>query len=124
MNNKGQSLVLFIFLIPILIMAFAYIFDSALIISDNIKLKNISSTAIKYLLEENKTEDDVRKYIEKNDKEIVILELTITDNEVIIHTQKIIDSVFGKIVGFKNYEINVRYIGYKENDKVIIREKG
>lgn len=123
MNNKGQSLVLFILLIPIFIMSFAYIFDSSLIVKEHIKLKNICSSAVRYTFD-NKNEDYIKRYINKNDKNIKILELTINDNKTIIHTQSIIDSVFGKIVGFDTYEINAKYIGYIENGNIIIKEKG
>lgn len=123
MNNKGQSLVLFILLIPILIIAFAYIFDSSLIVMEDIRLKNITSDAIRYAFDK-KSENHIKTYINKNDDNIKILEFTVKDREVIIHTQTIIDSLFGKIVGFNTYEINAKYIGYIENGNVIIKEKG
>lgn len=121
MNNKGQSLVLFICLIPILVVLFAYIFDSALIVSENIKLEDIAHTSLEYLFD-GKSEDTVREYILKNDASIKIIELNVNDDNVSIHLQKIIDSYFGKTVGFDTYEINGKFNGYKKNNKVIIRE--
>ena len=48
MNNKGQSLVLFVFLLPVFIIIFAYIFDTCYIKINNNKLDNLSSIAMNY----------------------------------------------------------------------------
>ncbi len=121
MNNKGQSLVLFILLIPILICCFTLIFDSALIIAENNRLINITNNSLKYLIEDNKNIKDVEKYISKNDKNIKILEIT-NDS---VHLKKHVTCYFGKIIGYEYYEFETNYEGYIEDGVLkIINRKG
>ena len=57
MNDKGQSLVLFVFLIPLFIAIFAYVFDTCYIKINNNKLDNLSALAMNYVLKDkNKIE--------------------------------------------------------------------
>ena len=120
MNNKGQSLVFFVALIPLLFIIFAFIFDTSLIIRENNRLESITTSAINYLAKENKPYQEVENIIKENDKEINIL---IINNEEIL-LQKNVDSTFGKIIGFKNYEIKTDMTFKIENEKLIITEKG
>ena len=113
MNNKGQSLVFFVALIPLLFIIFAFIFDTSLIIRENNRLESITTSAINYLAKENKPYQEVENIIKENDKEINIL---IINNEE-ISLQKNVDSTFGKIIGFKNYEIKTDMTFKIENAK-------
>lgn len=122
MNNKGQSLVLFIMLLPIVIMAFALIFDSAIIIMENNKLKSVAKEGITYLIKDDKSEKVVEDIIKKNEKELIKLEIS-KDNGT-IHIVKHITSYFGKIIGYDYYELEVNLYGYISNGKLIIEEKG
>ena len=110
MNKKGQTLILFVLLIPVLIMAFALIFDSAYIITENNRLDDINETAIKYYFEGTST-TDIKKYIEKNDKDILIKDINITSNNINIILDKSIKSYFGKIIGYDQYELSSSYKG-------------
>ena len=48
MNNKGQTLVFFVALFPVILIIFAFVFDSAYMIMEKNKLNDISKTSIKY----------------------------------------------------------------------------
>lgn len=120
MNNKGQSLVLFVLFLPILILIFCLMFDSALIVSEHVKIKNIGKDAITYLVEKNSDVETVKRIIIKNDKDITIE--NISNNEV--HLKKIIDSYFGKAIGHDTYELEVDFVGYMRNGELVIEEKG
>lgn len=106
MNNKGQSLVLFVIILPIIILLFVYLFDLANLTGEKIKLDNIAKQSITYL-KEDKGILEVQNYIIKNDKEIKIL--NINDNE--IHLEKEVPSIFGKNIGFKSYKIEIHKKG-------------
>lgn|SRR5574344_2726624 len=121
MNNKGQTLVFFVALLPLVFILFAFIFDTALISIENNRIKDEASSAIKYLVSDNKNIIDVRGVIISNDKDINIV--SITSNSV--HLKKSIDPLFGKVVGYDKYNIEVDMSGYIDsNNKLIIKEKG
>ena len=106
MNNKGQSLVLFVIIIPIIILLFVYLFDLANLTSEKIKLDSIAKTSITYL-KEDKEILEVQNYIIKNDKEIKIIKI----NDTEIHLKKEVPSIFGKNIGFKSYKIEIHKKG-------------
>lgn len=120
MNKKGQSLALFVMFIPIFIMMFTLIFDSSLIISEYIKIKDIGKSAITYLVKDNKNTELVEDIIKKNDSSIEIVDITNKE----IHLKKNAKSYFGKIVGYQYYELEVYYTAYLDNEKLIIEKKG
>lgn len=106
MNNKGQSLVLFVIILPIVILLFVYLFDLANLTGEKIKLDNIAKQSITYL-KEDKDINIIKNYIIKNDKEIKVI--NIDDNE--IHLEKEVPSIFGKNIGFKSYKIEIHKKG-------------
>ena len=106
MNNKGQSLVLFVIILPIIILLFIYLFDLANLTGEKIKLDNIAKQSITYL-KEDKDILKVQNYIIKNDKEIKIINI----NETEVHLEKEVPSIFGKNIGFKSYKIEIHKKG-------------
>ena len=118
MNNKGQSLVTFILLLPIIFLLIAVTTDLGYLELDKQKYQNEIKSTIKYGLNhiddenikakmENLLQTNGTKEIEVNDKTIRI---TIKDKH---------KSIFNNI--FKNeYDINITYNGYIENNKKII----
>lgn len=123
LNDKGQSLVLFVILIPVLVVLFFFIFDFSIVMSNRIKLNDISKNSINYVLVDKKDRNTVVKYIKSNDSDIDIEIFDISD-KVYLKLNMTINSNFGKIVGFSEYKVSTSYIGYLKNDKVIIEEKG
>ncbi|HHT38604.1 MAG TPA: hypothetical protein GXZ95_04235 [Mollicutes bacterium] len=126
MNRRGQILILFIIFIPIFIALAAFAIDMGHSFYRSNKLNNLSRMVLKYGLEHIEEEDVRDKMIDliyKNDKDIDSYKLIIEDNKIILNISKTIDSVFGKAIDFNFYYLSANYIGYIENDKIII-EKG
>ncbi len=103
MNNKGQSLVLFVLLLPLILIVLAYIFDSAVIVYSNNRLKNIADNAFLYK-QEGKTDWEITKYVLMNDKDIEIVAI----DEDLIHLKLDVDSYFGKIIGLDKYHLETK----------------
>ena len=98
MNKKGQSLVMFIIFLPIMIMALALIVDVGIMYNAKIKGER--------LLDEVKEENlDIEKYFELNNVEIDKNSSKIEDGCVIINYR--VKSVFGKILNIDEYKIEV-----------------
>ena len=59
----------------------------------------------------------------KNNIDTDNLKITIKDNNFIIKNEYEIDSIFGKIIGLKKYEVKVSLKGYYDGNKLkVIKE--
>ena len=120
MNNKGQTLVLFIALIPFIFILFVFVFDISKLYSEKAKLNNIAETSIRYTLMENKSINSVKENILKNDKNIKID--SITQNSICLSKQE--EPVFGSVIGKDKFIIRSCFKGKIVNNKLIIDKKG
>ena len=66
MNNKGQVLVLFILLLPVLFILFAYAIDKCYLLYQENSQKNIGNIVCSYLTDINKTYNDGLMYSSTN----------------------------------------------------------
>ncbi|MDD3241507.1 MAG: hypothetical protein PHQ64_01835 [Bacilli bacterium] len=103
MNKKGQILISFVLLLPLLIAFLGYVIDVSYIKYEENKLDNIVITNKDYL--KKNTLDKNKKILLANDTNIT--DITQVKSNLII--KKEIPSYFGKIVGFKKYNIKKEY---------------
>ena len=80
MNRKGQALVEFVLIVPILIMILFCMIDFGKILYSRINLESKIDKVIS-LYEEEKTYDEIKKIINKDDK--VNIKITNKDNEYV-----------------------------------------
>lgn len=117
MNKHGQTLILFVILIPIIIMLLAVVVDVGLITTKKIKLEEITKDAIKTAFN---SDDKILELLKKNDIDINKVKIDRKDGKLKIEIKEEIKSIFGGIVGIKEYNVVVRLTGYMENDKVVL----
>ena len=118
MNNKGQTLVIFIIVLPLIILAMAFIVDTGLMVINKSKLDSTSKVIIdKYYDYEGDIDLVVREYLDNNDINYQSYKIE-RNNNFKIEIKSTIDSIFGKVIGLKEYEIESNVVGYKENDKI------
>ncbi len=110
MKSKGQTLVMFVILIPLIIMLAALIVDTGLMYKETARLKGVTKEAIKS--SENILE--VKEIYEENDIDTDNLEVEFNEG-VRIKNNYEIDSIFGEIVGIKTYKIKVNMYGHLDN---------
>ena len=124
MNKKGQTLVLFIIFIPILLLLAAFIIDTGIIIRESTKLKAVTKTVLKdTYYKEGKNSDMILSLLKKNDIDISNAKVTISEENVIVKNSYKVASIFGKIVGIKEYNISVSLKAVEQNGKLkIIKE--
>ena len=120
MNNKGQTLVLFVILLPIFLMIFAYVFDTCYMSVENRKLTDIAEDSVRYLVVDKKDSSLVKEVIYKNDSDVKIV--SVLGNNV--HLKKDIKPVFGRIVGFDKYSLEVNITGEMVDGYLVLEEKG
>ncbi len=116
MNKHGQTLILFVILIPIILLLLAFVVDIGLVITNKIKTEEVTKQVIKdaYLLDDNK----IIELLQKNKINTSNINIYHEDNKLKIVVKQEIKSIFGGIVGIKKYKINVSVTGIIENDKV------
>lgn len=113
LNNKGQSLVIFILIIPIILLLFVLIYDVADAIYEKNRLSNTSYLAIEYALDNINSidENSVVDYILKNSDNLNNISVIIEDGKVDIELGKNIKGFFGKSFNFDLVEIKTKYSG-------------
>ena len=94
-NNKGQSIVVFVLVLPLIMLFVAYVYDISKVNYEKKKMKNIAE-----LTEDNF--DSACEIVSENDKDI---ECNVTGNKLTL--KKEIKSIFGKIIGNEIYKISV-----------------
>ncbi len=110
MNNKGQSLVLFVIFIPLIIIMFVFVTDASRLYYEKNKLDNINSLIIENYFDKNDSE--IERLIRKNDNDITNIEIDRKNNT--IKLTKNIDVIIMGVLNKNRYEINSIY-QYKEN---------
>lgn len=103
MNNKGQVLVLFVLIIPLLLLLGAYIVDTAYISYYTNQLNGLNSLVINEARKQELTIPEIEAYIRKNDSNVEIETLNVTNTEIEIILKKEIKSLFGIVIGKKSY---------------------
>lgn len=120
MNRNGQTLVVFVLLIPLFMVLAAFIVDNSMIVSKSLNLKNTTRDIIKSdLLKGHLNDDEIKELFKKNKiptKELVVIRDD--ENSLKIYNHYFIDSIFGKVVGINSYELEIEIIGKKQEDKV------
>lgn len=118
MNKRGQTLILFIILIPIILGLGAFVVDTGLIITKTVHLKEVSKTIIEDVFEEASKNKITEMFLE-NDIHVDNLKIDIGDNYINVTNEYNIESIFGKIIGLNNYKIKVNILGKKVSNKII-----
>lgn len=122
MNNKGQTLIMFIILIPIFLILTAIVVDVGLIEYNYQKYKGIVDESIKeYFL--NGGSDALNKTMNYNGLESKDYEITIVNDTVEVLLNYNIESVFGKIINLNEYSIKINRVGKFESENVVIDKK-
>lgn len=126
LNNHGQTLIVFVVLLPILITLLAVVVDTSYMYREKIKLESVTKTTIKNLYDErldSNIESKIKKLYKKNKIDCKNLKVEATSNYFIIKNNYEIDSIFGKIIGLKKYKIKTSLKGYIKEDKIKIAKE-
>ena len=121
MNKKGQTLILFVILIPILVTITAVVVDVGTLEFTYQKLKGIVDESIKeyYLKDGKNSMENTLKY---NDLSKELYEISESDNEVNVYLTYEMDAIFGRLINISSYEIIVNRKGKVEMDQIVIEE--
>ena len=119
MNNKGQVLVIFVIILPILLIILGLVVDLGLFALEKRKIDNNTYDSIEYYLKNIDTEDIKEKTTKLLENNLDNVDIKIIDENdyieiTVIKNYKSIYSVIS------NYEdINIKYKGIKETKEII-----
>ncbi len=119
LNNKGQALVMFVLIIPIILLILVLIYDVGNALYEKNRMSNTNYLATEYALDNigSVNESDVIRYIQKNNDNLNNINVTINDNEVKIYTEKKIKGLFGKNFDIDITTVKSEYKGIIDEDK-------
>lgn len=119
LNNKGQSLAMFIILIPVILIMFVFVYDVGNSIYEKNRLSNACEAAMDYGLSniEQVTENDLINLIMKNTNNVNNISVVIENNEIEIKALKEIDNIFDGISGLDIDNIYCEYHGIISDSK-------
>ena len=120
MNNRGQSLVTFVLIIPILFLIFLMVYNIGNMILLKNELNDINRIVIDYGLNNIEEEDIIVKMeelVKKNKNNIDNISINIEDNKIYVILEDSIDTNMN-INGL--FRVKSSYVGYLDNDKKVI----
>ena len=124
MNNRGQTLVMFILMLPLLLIVLCLVVDIGML-----SLENTLKDAIYYELNNQETDSNMIKNrltntLSKNINNIKIKKVEITDNKVItVSISKEYKGIFTKILKSNLFDITLTYKGYMNGEKATIKKE-
>lgn len=112
-NNKGQSLVMFVLIIPIFLLILTLVYDVGNAIYEKDRLSNTNYLTIEYGLNniDTVTENDLKNLIEQNTSNPKYIYVTIEENQIEIKMEKDAKSIIGKMFNFNLVKIISHYKG-------------
>ena len=117
MNNKGQSLVTFVLILPLIVLFIAFFVDSSLSKKKKNKLEGVIYDNLKTSLESDiRDVEKINDAIKKNvDADIII---TINEDDIKINAKSKKKNIFGKIFKLPYYNLEVNYCGNYLDKKI------
>ena len=136
-NNKGQSLVLFVIILPILLIILILVIDIGRVILLKNELDSINKIVLDYGLVEmedldnilvnddsvdiyqlvNDIEDRIKNVIILNKDDIDTINIDLKDNKIYIYLEDSINGIFSKLIDISIFDVKSSYVGYIDNDK-------
>lgn len=127
LNNRGQSLAIFVIFVPVFIMIGTFVVDVSFAKYNERRLDNLNKQVINYGLKHIDEEpyDNMVDLIYQNDSDIDSYEININNEtkEISVTLSKSTKGFFGSIVDKEIYNEKSSLKGYIKDDKKIIEKK-
>lgn len=127
LNNKGQSLVLFIIVLPILLLILLLVIDIGRVIVLKQELNNISELVLDYGLD-NLTQENIDKelveLVRLNNEDIDKVNIYIENNKINIELNEKSEGVLSSFVNISVFNVKSVYVGYIEDGNKRIESLG
>lgn len=122
MNKRGQTLIIFVMLIPIILTMAALVIDVGLLYYKKNEYTGIVEESIKeYFKDEDLT--SALETLTLNGVSLDDVLVSATDETISVILDTKVDSIFGKVIRINDYEIKIARVGTKDKERVIIKKK-
>lgn len=122
MNKRGQTLIIFVMLIPIILTMAALVIDVGLLYYKKNEYTGIVEESIKeYFKDEDLT--SALETLTLNGVSLDDVLVSATDGKISVTLDTKVDSIFGKVIRINDYEIKIARVGTKDKERVIIKKK-
>ena len=101
LNNRGQSLVMFVIILPILLLIFILVMDIGNIVVAKQKLNNINEIVLDYgldNLDNNDISNKLQELIKLNDREIDETRVYIENDKIYVELNDKVNGIFSRFV--------------------------
>ena len=124
LNNKGQSLVLFIMIIPILLLIMVFVYDMGMLLYEKDRLSNTVNMAIDYALDNKEvSNEEIEELIDRNINREVEIKIDRDNDSIKIEVSEEAKFIFSNLFDFDFTKIVVKYEGKIVDNKKIIERK-
>ena len=124
MNNKGQSLILFVLLIPVIFLILMMIYDIGSMVLLKNELNDINYMVMDYgvrHMEDENIVDTLHDLVIKN-KQYANVTIQIDDNKLYVDISDNINNRLSLFNKMNTFLVKSSYVGYMEDDKKIIKK--
>ena len=127
LNNKGQSLVLFVIVLPILLLILVLVIDIGRVIVLKQELSNISEIVLDYGLDkidDNELEMELNNLVKLNKQDIDRIDISIEDERIYLKLEDKSEGIFSGLVDISIFNVKTSYVGYIESEEKRIERLG
>ena len=153
LNNRGQSLILFIIILPVILIVLVLVIDIGRVMVLKQELDNINKIVLDYgidyvnkienndsnindnvnnltdndmeLLGNDDVENEIRNIIMLNKDDIDMVNIKIDDDKIYINLEESVKGIFSKLIDISIFRVKSSYVGYIDgNNKRIERVSG
>ena len=131
LDNKGQSLILFVIVLPVLLLILVLVIDIGKVISLKQELNNINEIVLDYGIDYlnnnvytgnnndniSSIENKLIEIIKLNKDDIDMIDVRIENDKIYILLSEKVDGLLSSILDISVFDIESSYVGYMDNDK-------
>ncbi len=109
MNKKGQSLVTFLLVLPIIVLFLILFIDVSMMYQEKTRIKGITYDNLKIAVSKDiKDPNKIMETIKKNESNVNI-NIEINDDDITLHVKENKKNLFGNILKLDVYNIEFKY---------------
>lgn len=126
MNKNGQTLILFVLFLPMIIILAAFVIDIGLLTNAKIKLDQTTTTILKEFYEKrmsSELDNEIKEIFLKNKISVEKLKIDVSEDYLKIQNEDQIKSIFGRLIGIEEYTYQTKKTIQSENGKLKITEE-
>lgn len=119
LNNKGQSLILFVIVLPVVLLIAIIVIDMGRVIVKKQELNNISNIVLSYGLDNLDKVDlsnKLQELVKLNNSEIDEVNVFIEDNKIKLELKDNVNGIFSSFANISIFNVKSYYVGYLENE--------